>query len=706
MSPAVLSGLAPVFRDQADFFYPLKLWTADRLKALEVPLWNPYSGSGEPWLANGQSGPFYPPTWLFLLPSPAMAAGLFLLLHFVLGAAGTWRFLAAEGASLPGRAFGAAVFAGCGFAASLAAFWNHFGAWCWLPWVALLARSGLRRLRATSALGLCIGLQAMAGSPELSLLSLALAVALAAVPRAPEPVADGWRQEEEGKPLRRLLVAAALGFGLAAWSLVPMAELSWNSTRTSALSSGEREIGALTSAAVSSAVGLAADRPASDWAHSLLLTTALLFAAAASFAEGERRALVLVLAVAAIAGLLLAAAGPPGAWLRGLPPLDRFRYPSKYAGLSIFALAILGGLGADALRFRRVPWRAAAAGGVLAAVLAAFAANPVLRVAGVAAAAALALSSLPRVPERFGPILQGAAVLALAVAFAAAGRSLFAYSPEADLRRVATSIPFLRSVGGRVLTPPMGELAGWALVEDRYDATTLARQREALLGYSNLLAAVPTLRTAAPLPTAMAADAARAADAREVPRGPAGAAGARVLWTPFLPPAMGSKKTGDFFLAPIEPWRPRISFVGRAVVDPDARAARERSLSGKSDYREEIRIDRPGPPSAAGRPGLFVASLVEDLPERVVVAVENRTPGYLVLADAWYPGWRAQIDGRRGELYRADGMFRAVHLPAGSHRVAFTYRPLSVYLGAGVSVAALVGLLVLARRPRGIGHPA
>jgi hypothetical protein len=706
LSPALLSGQAPVFRDQADFFFPLKLWTADRLKSGDVPLWNPLSGGGEPWLANGQSGPFYPPTWLFLLPSPAMAAGLFVLLHICLGAAGTWRFLAAEGASVAARAFGAAVFAGCGYAASLAAFWNHFGGWCWLPWVALLARSGLRTLRHVAALGLCIGLQAMAGSPEMSMLTLALAAGLAAFARPPEPAADGWRQEEPGRPLVRLLAAAALGLLLAGWALVPMAELSASSPRRAALPGADREIGALGASAFSSAAGLPSARPASDWAHSVFLTTAVLFAAAAAFMEKERRTLVLVLAVAALAGLLLSFAGPPGSWLRAMPPLDRFRYPSKFAGLSVFAIAVLGGLGSDALRFGRVGFRAAATGGILSAAIAAMAGDSVVRAGGAAAAVALALSALPAVRESLRGLLQGAAVVAVAVAFAAAGRPLFAYVPEGNLRRVATTIPFLRGVGGRVLTPPMGDLARWALVEDRYDAGTLARQREALLGYANLLAGVPTLRTAAPLPMEMAIDAARAADAVEVPRGPAGAAGARVLWTPFLPHEMGSKKTGEFFLAPIEPWRPRVSFVARAVVERDARIAREKSLSGKSDYRHEILIDRPGPSSPAGRPGLFVASLVEDRPERVVVAVENHSAGYLVLADAWYPGWRAEVDGRRTEVFRADGMFRAVHIAPGSHRVAFVYRPVSVLIGAAVSVAAAVALALLARRRAGMSRPA
>ena len=86
LAPALFLRLAPSFRDQGDFFYPLKLHTADRMRAGEIPLWNPLSGTGEPWLANGQSGVFYPPSLVFLIPSAALAAGLFLMLHFAIAA--------------------------------------------------------------------------------------------------------------------------------------------------------------------------------------------------------------------------------------------------------------------------------------------------------------------------------------------------------------------------------------------------------------------------------------------------------------------------------------------------------------------------------------------------------------------------------------------------------------------------------------------
>ena len=80
-------------------------------------------------------------------------------------------------------------------------------------------------------------------------------------------------------------------------------------------------------------------------------------------------------------------------------------------------------------------------------------------------------------------------------------------------------------------------------------------------------------------------------------------------------------------------------------------------------------------------------------PERIVISANVAEEGYLVLTDAYYPGWRALADGLETPIYRADLLFRAVHLPAGQHRVEFVYDPLSFKLGAAISLTALLGLV-------------
>jgi len=84
-------------------------------------------------------------------------------------------------------------------------------------------------------------------------------------------------------------------------------------------------------------------------------------------------------------------------------------------------------------------------------------------------------------------------------------------------------------------------------------------------------------------------------------------------------------------------------------------------------------------------------------PERVVIQVEADQPGYLVLTDAFYPGWRATMDGTSVPILRADPYFRAVSVDAGQHRVEFIYQPLSLRLGLALSsLSLLITLLGLA----------
>src|SRR5207237_1649977 len=78
------------FRDHADYFQPLRYFTAVELRNFRLPFWNPYNASGEPWLANPQTAVFYPPFWIFLIVPFAQAYVIFLLLHLVLLGCGSF----------------------------------------------------------------------------------------------------------------------------------------------------------------------------------------------------------------------------------------------------------------------------------------------------------------------------------------------------------------------------------------------------------------------------------------------------------------------------------------------------------------------------------------------------------------------------------------------------------------------------------------
>jgi hypothetical protein len=145
--------------------------------------------------------------------------------------------------------------------------------------------------------------------------------------------------------------------------------------------------------------------------------------------------------------------------------------------------------------------------------------------------------------------------------------------------------------------------------------------------------------------------------------------------------------------------------LGRAWVVPAARqvspdeiltALTDPNFDPAAETLLEVPISHPQSPI------LNLQSLaLQDGPNRVTIRAALDAPGYLVLADIRYPGWRATVDGEPAELLRANYAFRAVQLETGEHTVEMIYRPTSVLVGGALSLAALAVIaagLVWARR--------
>lgn len=92
-------------------------------------------------------------------------------------------------------------------------------------------------------------------------------------------------------------------------------------------------------------------------------------------------------------------------------------------------------------------------------------------------------------------------------------------------------------------------------------------------------------------------------------------------------------------------------------------------------------------------------------PDRVVVNTRASRPALMVLADNYYKGWVAKVDGREVPIHRTNHTFRGVAVPAGAHRVEFTFHPAELYTGLYIHLASLAllaayGIYLLVRRRR------
>jgi hypothetical protein len=79
----------------------------------------------------------------------------------------------------------------------------------------------------------------------------------------------------------------------------------------------------------------------------------------------------------------------------------------------------------------------------------------------------------------------------------------------------------------------------------------------------------------------------------------------------------------------------------------------------------------------------------------VELRVELARPSVVVLSDSIYAGWGAEIGGKPTRVMRANGLFRAVAVPAGTHTILFAFRPAPVIYGFVISLLSLIGTCLL-----------
>jgi hypothetical protein len=81
---------------------------------------------------------------------------------------------------------------------------------------------------------------------------------------------------------------------------------------------------------------------------------------------------------------------------------------------------------------------------------------------------------------------------------------------------------------------------------------------------------------------------------------------------------------------------------------------------------------------------------------QVVIEAEAPEDGFLLLADTYYPGWTAQVDGAPTPLYRANVSVRGIGLPKGRHQVRFTFDPPGFWRGLQITLLSVSMLLLWA----------
>jgi hypothetical protein len=117
------------------------------------------------------------------------------------------------------------------------------------------------------------------------------------------------------------------------------------------------------------------------------------------------------------------------------------------------------------------------------------------------------------------------------------------------------------------------------------------------------------------------------------------------------------------------------------------------------DIRREVFLKNYAQPAhtgcQSGWEGEASAKTLQDDPDLTRFRVVAPCNGFFVLADLYYPGWTATVDGRPAQVYKANYAFRAVALGEGRHEIVFRYAPWTLSIGVPAAFFTLIGSSLL-----------
>ena len=241
----LLTGGGLVGGDTYPYFFPQKQLLSEEFAAGRIPLWHDRTALGYPLLAESQGGIFYPLTQvLYRLLSVHAAWHVSLLLHYWAAYVAAWRYARSQGLRQWSALLAALVFVYGWFPARSSLEWSIIGG-VWFPvclWqtTRLLENPGLRRL---SLLAAAFALHLLAGHFALAFITqlTCLAVPVCHVLVVPSlSVAERWRAARTG--LGWCSGALLTGLLLASVQLLPTLELRRASQRDGIRSEADRTV--------------------------------------------------------------------------------------------------------------------------------------------------------------------------------------------------------------------------------------------------------------------------------------------------------------------------------------------------------------------------------------------------------------------------------------------------------------------------------
>ena len=688
--------------DALDQFYPTVYFNAHTLRSGQWPWWNSYIYGGYPQIGDPQGMMFSPLLmgWMLLRESPgAVWFGWGVLLHLLLAGAAMIDLLRRHGANALGSLVGATVFMAGGVAASRLEHTPCVIAYAYVPLVLL----ALRHLLAGPSgwRGCLLGLAA--GAMVTQLVQVAYLLALMIVAYAAIAVACQWSVDGAARR-RRVCGAIVVALAVAAVIGLPQLAFSWSalslSNRTtlplSAATAGSLDLWAFAFLVHPNLFNGLRDMRHSpvDVVEGFLYIGVLpflaLFALKRAWADGGARRTVLFFGVVAVAAsfYMLGTHTPLYGWLYSwMPGLVHFRRPADAAYVLNVALAFISGIAASRIDLQSRRELTVLLGVAVAwlAILAFSMHHGSSFVCVVVAALALWRMQTPGSDWR--------AVVWLMMVVVADYRSFNLNGTFNESGNGARR--FAQNGAVRYLAEHLASAHG-----DMPDRMTT---RNTYTNWDNLgvVADIASTQGYNPLRYALYET---WYGPRESSNAPAGSAPYNALPNTRLDDLLGVRYLVVGHRAELAPYTPPERYQRvQAGNDVDVwrsdsayprflnpTLARSLALDEKpgiaefegTDFtttlwltprdQDDLISGRAASVSCGGPVDIEIQSFEHT---RVDLRTRSVAGGWIAAGELDYPGWEAELDGEPVAIHRANGMFRAVCVPAGDHRLSFVFRP-------------------------------
>lgn len=704
--PGVLTGQSAFFfRDYGYFGHPIAAHLEASLRQGELPLWNPLSNCGIPFLAQWNTMVLYPGMWLAALVGMIPGLGWFCLGHQWLGGIGM--FLLARDWTQNRQA---AWFVGIGFALAgliqTSLMWpNNIAAFAWMPWMVRLAvqKDSSKPWHWAAWVGTGT-LQMLTGAPEVIAMTWILMAGICLVDSAGPKL---------GTRIGRFIGGGLAVAGLSACQLIPFLELLHVSQRDASYGGNDWSM------------------PATGWAnffvplfHSFSKyfgvpslygqywtasyypgVVCIALAITAVLVRGDRRIPLLALFTVLAGVLALGDAGGLYIGLRKLvPSLGLFRYPVKWVILMTFTLPLLAAFGWAALadtstssasKKQALIWTTLGiailiVGITTFGVLHPFrkdldlplSSNGVIRLLALMLGCASIWFGL--VKKQWNSRATG---IALVVALAVQALDLRHHVPELNPTAnpaiyhkdvftragISNSTPL---VNGRLMTLPSAAAQAQVAVHGSPESDYLTSRR-LLLSNCNLVDRLPKVDGLFSLYL-------RDMDwiNRELLYRHQTLPQERKGFLNFLGvSAYAVMENGKPGWIQREGPRPLVS-IGMAPRYLEETQIRAALLRGDFEPDREILLSAAEKDRIRAEPdsGAKVSS-VKSSNHDILFTTESGKQVLVSIAQAWHPAWRVEIDGRETPMLKGNLGFQAFEVPAGTHKVRVYYSANSLKLG-------------------------